>query len=99
MWRGSLSHPRKQQGKWQVSQVHLAHDIANTTIALEQLDRYVSRSRWQSVFEAAQADLYSLYTVVDGRRNEDGRPGRPLLDLTRDAFRQMRMAPRPVSRR
>jgi hypothetical protein len=72
MWRGSLRHPRKQQGKWQVSQIHLAHDIANTTIALEQLDRYVSRSRRQSVFEAAQADLQSLYAVVDGRRNEAG---------------------------
>jgi hypothetical protein len=72
MWRGSLRHPREQQGKWQVSQVHLAHDIANTTIALEQLDRYVSRSRRQSVFEAAQADLHALYAVVDGRRDEDG---------------------------
>jgi|GEM_PF-906008 len=88
MWRGRLRHPRKQQGKWQVSQVHLAHDIANTTIALEQLDRYVSRSRRQSVFEAAQADLHSLYAVVDGRRNED-EPDMidPLLDLTwEDAF-------------
>src|SRR5262249_53960619 len=52
MWRGNLRHPRKQQGMWQMSQVHLAHDIANTTIALEQLDRYVSCSRRQSVFEA-----------------------------------------------
>src|SRR5262245_6943487 len=26
MWSGSLRHPRTQQGKWQVSQVHLAHD-------------------------------------------------------------------------
>jgi len=72
MWRGSLRHPRKQQGKWQVSQVHLAHDIANTSIALEQLDRYVSRSRRQSVFEVAQTDLHTLYAVVDGRRNEVG---------------------------
>jgi hypothetical protein len=71
MWRGSLRHPRKQQGRWQVSQVHLAHDIAHTTIAIEQLDRFVSRSRRQSVFEAAQADLRSLYAVVDGRRGED----------------------------
>jgi hypothetical protein len=72
MWRGSLRHPRKQHGKWQVSQVHLAHDIANMTIAVEQLDRYVSRSRRQSVFEAAQADLHSLYACVDGRREADG---------------------------
>jgi hypothetical protein len=71
MWQGSLRHPRKQQGKWQVSQAHLAHDIANTSIALEQLDRYVSRSRRQSVFEAAQSDLRSLYAVVDGRRSEE----------------------------
>jgi hypothetical protein len=71
MWRGSLRHPRKQQGKWQVSQVHLAHDIANTSIALEQLDRYVSRSRRQSVFESAEADLRSLYAAVDGRRSYD----------------------------
>jgi hypothetical protein len=88
MWRGSLRHPRKQQGKWQVSQVHLAHDIANTTIALEQLDRYVSRSRRQSVFEAAQADLRSLYAVVDGRRYDEQMEDEvSLLDLTwEDAF-------------
>lgn len=73
MWRGSLCHPRKQQGKWQVSQIHLAHDIANTSLALEHLDRYVSRSRRQSVFEAAQADLQRLYAVVDGLHTEYGR--------------------------
>jgi hypothetical protein len=88
MWRGSLRHPRKQRGKWQVSQVHLAHDIANTTISLEQLDRYVSRSRRQSVFEAAQADLHSLYAVVDGGRHQDGPDVLdPHLDLAwEDAF-------------
>ncbi len=88
MWRGSLRHPRKQQGKWQVSQVHLAHDIANTSLALEHLDRYVSRSRRQSVFEAAQADLQRLYAVVDGLRTEDGPEViDPLLDLAwEDAF-------------
>jgi hypothetical protein len=88
MWRGSLRHPRNQQGKWQVSQVHLAHDIANTSIALEQLDRYVSRSRRQGVFEAAQAHLHSIYAVVDGRRTEDGNNAvDPLLDLAwEDAF-------------
>jgi hypothetical protein len=88
MWRGSLRHPRRQQGKWQVSQVHLAHDIADTSIALEQLDRYVSRSRRQSVFEAAQADLPSLYAVVDGRRSSDEMEvADPLLDLAwEDAF-------------
>jgi hypothetical protein len=88
MWRGSLRHPRKQQGKWQVSQAHLAHDIANTTIALEQLDRYVSRSRRQSVYEAAQADLRTLYVVLDGRcGSNETDPVDPLLDLAwEDAF-------------
>jgi hypothetical protein len=88
MWRGSLRHPRKQQGKWQVSQVHLAHDIAHTSIALNQLDRYVSRSRRQGVFEAAQADLHPLYAVVDGGRNADeAYVVDPLLDLAwEDAF-------------
>jgi hypothetical protein len=85
MWRGNLRHPRKQQGKWQVSQAHLAHDIANTSITLEQLDRYVSRSRRQSVFEAAQADLHSLYAVVEGQHNADGVDlVDPLLDLAWD---------------
>src|SRR5262249_51774298 len=69
-------------GKWQVSQVHLAHDITNTTITLEQVDRYVSRSRRQSVFEAAQADLESLYAVVGKRRRADSwEEADPLLDL------------------
>jgi hypothetical protein len=88
MWRGSLRHPRKQQGKWQVSQVHLAHDIASTTIVLEQLDRYVSRSRRQSMFEAAQADLHTLYALLDGKRNDDGIDvTEPLFDLAwEDAF-------------
>jgi hypothetical protein len=71
-----------------VSQVHLAHDIANTNVAFEQLDRYVSRSRRQSVFEAAQAELQSLYSVVDGRDSENGiEPVDLLLDLSwEDAF-------------
>jgi hypothetical protein len=88
MWRGNLRHPRKQQGKWQVSQVHLAHDIANTSLALEQLDCYVSRSRRQSVFEAAQEDFQVLCAVVDGKRTENA-PDLvdPLLDLAwEDAF-------------
>jgi hypothetical protein len=52
------------------------------------LDRCVSRSRRQSVFETAQADLQRLYAVVDGQRREDGVEGvDPLLDLAwEDAF-------------
>jgi len=71
MWRGSLRHPRKQQGKWQVSQVHLAHDVAHAPLEQEQLERYVSQSRKQSVFEAARADLTALYRGLDAAHPVD----------------------------
>jgi hypothetical protein len=71
MWRGSRRHPRKQRGgdaaRWQVSQAHLCVDVVNAPIHEEQLARYVSRSRQQAVYAAAQADLRKLYAVVDGR--------------------------------
>ena len=77
MWRGSRRHPRKQQGgetaRWQVSQAHFCHDVANAPICVEQLERYVSRSRQQAVYAAAQADLQKLYAVVDGRAGAAGR--------------------------
>ncbi len=50
----------RQQGRWQVSYAHLAHDVANAPLEREQLDRYVSRSRHQAVYEAAQAELARL---------------------------------------
>jgi len=50
----------KQWGRWQVSYAHLAHDVANAPLEREQLDRYVSRSRRQAVYDAAQADLQRL---------------------------------------
>lgn len=45
------------KGHWQNSQVHLCHDVMNTSIDLEQLDRYVSRSRTQAIFDAAHAEI------------------------------------------
>jgi hypothetical protein len=50
----------KQQGRWQVSYAHLAHDVANAPLEREQLDRYVSRSRRRAVYDAAQADMQRL---------------------------------------
>ncbi len=44
-------------GHWQNSQVHLCHDVMNCSIELEQVERYVSRSRTQAIFEAAQAEI------------------------------------------
>jgi len=50
----------EQRGHWQVSYAHLAHDVANAPLEREQLDRYVSRSRRQAVYDAAQAELRRL---------------------------------------
>jgi hypothetical protein len=50
----------KQRGRLQVSYAHLAHDVANAPLEREQLDRYVSRSRRQAVYDAAQAELARL---------------------------------------
>src|SRR5215469_4307891 len=46
-----------ERGRWQVSQAHIAHDVMNTTIEAEQLNRYVSRSRTQAIMEAARKDI------------------------------------------
>jgi hypothetical protein len=50
----------KTMGRWQVSQAHLAVDVANAPIEVEQLTRYVSRSRRQAIYEAARADVERL---------------------------------------
>jgi len=50
LWRG-------QSGRWQVSQVHLCHDVANAPLELDLLSRVVSRSRTNAIYEAAQADI------------------------------------------
>ncbi len=50
----------KDHGRWQVSYAHLAHDVANAPLEREQLDRYVSRSRRQAVYDAAKAEMQRL---------------------------------------
>jgi len=86
MWRDTLCDPRKQRGgeaaRWQVSQAHLCHDVANAPLSLDQLDRYVSRSRQQSAYAVAQEDLQRLYAVVDGRRGDQ--EGADVFDPTLD---------------
>jgi hypothetical protein len=48
------------RGQWQNSQVHLCHDVMHASIELEQLDRYVSRSRTQAVFDAAHTEIEQI---------------------------------------
>ncbi len=50
----------KTHGTWQVSQAHLAHDVMHAAIELEQLSRYVSRSRTQALYEAARQEIAAL---------------------------------------
>jgi hypothetical protein len=40
--------PTQREARWQVSQIHWAVDVSNTTLEREQLDRYVSRARKRS---------------------------------------------------
>jgi hypothetical protein len=61
----------KAKGHWQVSQVHLAHDLANAPIHEEWRDRFVSRSRSRAVFAAAQSEIAALLRVVQGHGAED----------------------------
>jgi hypothetical protein len=51
---------------WQVSQVHLAHDVMHAPLEAEQLARYVSRSRTRVVYEAARGDVAALLADVGG---------------------------------
>ncbi len=75
LWRSvQFGHARAHctaSGRWQVSQVHLAHDVAHAPLEQEQLERYVSRSRKQSVFEAARANLAALYRGLDAAHPVD----------------------------
>jgi len=50
----------KERGHWQVSYVHLAHDVANAPLERGQLDCYVSRSRRQAVYDAAKMEMERL---------------------------------------
>jgi hypothetical protein len=69
MWRmGSLGRRGRvahQAGRWQVSQAHFAHDVAHAPLEIEQLGRYVSRSRKRALFELARADLRALYAGLE----------------------------------
>ena len=61
LWHG-------QQGHWQVSQVHLCHDVANVPLAMEMLSRFVSRSRQRAIYDAAQAEVQQ---VLQARYDDD----------------------------
>jgi hypothetical protein len=50
----------REKGRWQVSYAHLAHDVADAPLELEQLERYVSRSRRRALYDAAQAESERL---------------------------------------
>jgi hypothetical protein len=56
---------------WQVSQVHLAHDVMHAPLELEQLSRYVSRSRTRAIYEAARRDVEALLRDVGGGGDDD----------------------------
>jgi hypothetical protein len=55
-------------GHWQVSQVHLAHDVANAPILEDWRDRFVSRSRSRAQYEASRERLAALRRVLRGQR-------------------------------
>jgi hypothetical protein len=62
----------KGTGHWQVSQVHLAHDVANAPILEDWRDRFVSRSRSRPQYEASRAQLDDLRRVLRGGDAGDG---------------------------
>jgi hypothetical protein len=57
----------REKGRWQVSYAHLAHDVANAALEREQLDRYVSRSRRQAVYDAAKGEMARLLREARSR--------------------------------
>jgi hypothetical protein len=65
----------KGAGHWQVSQVHLAHDVANAPIREDWRDRFVSRSRSCAQYEASRKQLDALRRVLRGERVGDGDDG------------------------
>jgi hypothetical protein len=58
----------REFGRWKVSYAHLAHDMANAPLELEHLERYVSRSRRQALFEAAQEEMERLRSALQSSR-------------------------------
>jgi hypothetical protein len=57
-------------GHWQVSQVHLAHDVANAPILEDWRDRFVSRSRSRAQYEASRERLDALRRVLRGEDDD-----------------------------
>jgi len=74
---------RREEGRWQVSYTHLAHDVANAPLELAQLDRFVSRSRKRALFDAAQAETERLRRELRAKRGNGDENGE---DLDWDAF-------------
>jgi hypothetical protein len=64
----------KTSGHWQVSQVHLAHDVANAPILADWRDRFVSRSRSRAQYEASRQQLEELTRMLNGGDDEDALP-------------------------
>ncbi len=54
----------RTKGRWQNSQVHLAHDVMHAVLRLEDLERYVSRSRTQAIYDAGRRDVERLLHAV-----------------------------------
>ncbi len=75
MWSRPIPFRRKdgksEDARWQVSQVHLAVDVANAPLALEQASRFVSRSRSRAVYEAAKSEVEQLMRAIHGGEVED----------------------------
>jgi len=71
MWQG-------EKGRWQVSYAHLAHDVSNAPLEVEQLDHYVSRSRRRALFDAALVETERLRSELRAKRGEDSEAGEDL---------------------
>ena len=81
MWFRPLPFKRRDgnvdaSARWQVSRIHLAVDVADAPLDLEQADRFVSRSRNQAVYQAAKSEVEQLMRTLHGdeeRRRQSGR--------------------------
>src|SRR5262249_9293207 len=83
MWLRPLPFRRRSAGttgqigekgpaRWQVSQLHLAVDVAHAPLELKQADRYVSRFRSQAVYQAVKAEVEQPLHAVEGEGGGDG---------------------------
>ena len=52
-------------------QIHLAVDVANAPLDMEQADRFVSRSRSQVVYQAAKSELEQLMRTLRGNEDDE----------------------------